>query len=141
MNPRKDWTSISDCGVLQLSTCHEPGATGSLAPAPVPLSPLPHCGLFSSPPPQPRSSSALRHFDRSPPYRAGSDIVPTHRPPAGLGPFSFVSVIGLARSSPMYAVSCLLCLRVFSPVRYVCCLPLIELARPSPMIVTSIVSP
>jgi len=28
-----------------------------------------------------------------------------------------------------------------SPVRYVCCLPLIELARPSPMFVMSIVFP
>jgi len=54
--------------------CHEPGATGSLAPAPVPLSPLSPCGSSSFPLPQPRSSSALRRLDRSPPYRSGSDI-------------------------------------------------------------------
>ena len=54
--------------------CHEPGATGSLAPAPVPLSPLSPCGSSSFPLPQPRSSSALRRLDRSLPYRSGSNI-------------------------------------------------------------------
>jgi len=45
-------------------------------------------------------------------------------------PLSFVSVMLLAHPSPVivtYVVSCLLCLRVFSPVLYVCCLPLIKL--------------
>jgi len=56
------------------SDCHEPGATGSLAPAPVPLSPLSPGGSSSFPLPQPRSSSALRRLDRSVPYRSGSDI-------------------------------------------------------------------
>jgi len=55
-------------------TCHEPGATGSLAPAPVPLSPLSPCGSSSFLLPQPQSSSALRRLDRSPPYRSSSDI-------------------------------------------------------------------
>ena len=50
--------------------CHEPGTTGSLAPAPVPLSPVSPCGSSSFPLPQPRSSSVLRHLDRSPPYRS-----------------------------------------------------------------------
>jgi len=43
--------------------CHEPGVTGSLAPVPVPLSPLLPCGSSSFPLPQPRSSTALRCLD------------------------------------------------------------------------------
>ena len=58
----------------KVSHCHEPDATGSLALAPVPLSPLSPCGLSSFPLPQPRSGSALRRLNRSPPYRSGSDI-------------------------------------------------------------------
>jgi len=54
--------------------CHKPGVTGSLALAPVPLSPLSPGSSSSFPLPQPRSSSALRRLDRSPPYRSGSDI-------------------------------------------------------------------
>ena len=77
--------------------CHESRVAVSSAPLPVLPSPLPPCGLPSSPLPQPQSSSALRRLDRSPPYRVGSDIYPTYRPPAGLGPFSL---------SPLY------CLRV-----------------------------
>jgi len=79
--------------------CHESRVAGSSVPLPVLLSPLPPCGLPSSPLPQPRSSSALRRLDRSPPYRAGSDISPTYRPPAGLGPFSL---------SPLYCLRVLL---------------------------------
>jgi len=44
------------------------------------------------------------------------------------------------QSRPLSFVSVMLLVRP-SPVRYVCCLPLIELARPSPMFVTSIVFP
>jgi len=61
------------------ANCHEPGTTGSLVLAPVPLSPLSPCGSSSFPLPQPRSSSALRRLDRSPSYRSGSDI-PDHWP-------------------------------------------------------------
>jgi len=68
-------------------------------PLPVPPSPLPPCGLPLSPLPQPRSSSVLRRLDRSPPYHAGSDISPTYRPPASLGPFSL---------SPLYCLRVLL---------------------------------
>jgi len=81
------------------SLCHNSRSAGSSAPLPVPPSPLPPCGLPSSPLPQPRSSSALRRLDRSPPYCAGSDIYPTYRPPAGLGPFSL---------SPLYCLRVLL---------------------------------
>jgi len=45
-----------------------------LALAPVPLSPLLHCGSSSFQLPQLRSSSVLRRLDRSPPYRSSSDI-------------------------------------------------------------------
>jgi len=91
---------------------HEPGATGSLPPAPVPLSPLSPCGSSSFPLPQPRSSSVLRRLDRSPPYRSGSDI-PDRWP----------------------VLTSLLCLHYvtcvsFSCHRYVCCFLLIMLARP-----------
>jgi len=44
------------------------------------------------------------------------------------------------RSRPLSFVSSMLLARP-SPVRYVCCLPLIKLARPSPMFVSSIVFP
>jgi len=84
-------------GIAVNMQCHESRVAVSSAPLPVPPSPLPPCGLPSSPLPQPQSSSALRRLDRSPPYRVGSDIYPTYRPPAGLGPFSL---------SPLY------CLRV-----------------------------
>jgi len=84
------------CGRL---ACHESHPAGSSVPLPVPPSPLPPCGLPSSPLPQPRSSSALRRLDRSPPYRAASDISPTYRPPASLGPFSL---------SPLYCLRVLL---------------------------------
>jgi len=36
--------------------CHEPGATGYLAPLPAPAPPSPHCGFSLSPPPWPRLS-------------------------------------------------------------------------------------
>jgi len=65
---------IHDKELLAVVDCHEPGATGSLAPVPVPLSPLSPCVSSSFPLPQPRSSSVLRCLDRSPPYRSGSDI-------------------------------------------------------------------
>jgi len=79
--------------------CHESRAAGSSAPLPVPPSPLPPCGLPSSALQQPRSSSPLRRLDRSPPYRAGSDISSTYRLPASLGPFSL---------SPLYCLHVLL---------------------------------
>jgi len=79
--------------------CHKSRAAGSSALLPVPPSPLPPCGLPSSLLLQPRSSSVLRRLDRSPPYRTGSDISPTYRPPAGLGPFSL---------SPLYCLHILL---------------------------------
>ena len=86
-------------GIAVNMQCHESRVAVSSAPLPVPPSPLPPCGLPSSPLPQPQSSSALRRLDRSPPYRVGSDIYPTYRPPAGLGPFSL---------SPLYCLCVLL---------------------------------
>jgi len=56
-------------------------------------------GWPSSPLPQPRSSSALRRLDRTPPYRAGSGIP---RPLAGLD------------LSPLFPLCCLRVLLVFA---------------------------
>ena len=98
--------SRSPANVRPRSGCHEPGATDSLALTPVPFSPLSAYGSSSFPLPQPWSSSALRRLDLSLPYRAGSDISPIYRPPASLGPFSFVSGIGLVCPSSTYVVSC-----------------------------------
>jgi len=102
--------------------CHETGATGSLVPVPVPISPLSPCGSSSFPLPQPWSSSVLRRLDRSRPYRAGSDISPTCSPLASLDLLSFVSAMLPMRRS------------------YLCCFLLIMLARPFSCLLTYAVS-
>jgi len=52
--------------IEKIISCHEHGATGSLALVPVPPSPLSPCGLSLFPLPQPRSSSVLRRLAQVP---------------------------------------------------------------------------
>jgi len=67
-----------------------------------------------------------KRLARSPQYRSGSDIPQRLHPTAGRSrSFSL---------SPVYYA----CASIL-PVRYICCFPLIILARPSPVIVTYVV--
>ena len=84
----------------------------------------------------------FRCHSRGHPLRLGTSTNLCHIAPVAISPtagqsrpLSFVSVLLLACPSPVivtYVISCWLCLRILSPVHYICCLPLMKLTRPVP---------
>ena len=78
---------------------------------------------------------------RTVPWRVACRRTVPWRAASGVARFRPLRLERLVRPDAVDAIFFFPDVRVCPPVSYVCCLPLIELGHPSPMIITSIVFP